>query len=54
MPKGENYFGKMTSCPFMHKAAGRLSRHHNLNVFVKQALTSIKVPSFQEPNGLTR
>ena len=34
--------------------AGRFSRHHNLNVLVKQARSSIKVPSILEPNGLTR
>ena len=36
------------------RSAGRFSRHHNLNVLVKQALSSIKVPSVLEPNGLTR
>ena len=36
------------------KSAGRFSRHHNLNTLVKQALSSIKVPSILEPNGLTR
>ena len=36
------------------RSAGRFSRHHNLNVLVKQALSSIKVPSILEPNGLTR
>ena len=29
-------------------------RHHNLNTLVKQALSSIKVPSTLEPNGLTQ
>ena len=36
------------------RSAGRFSRHHNLNILVKQALSSIKVPSILEPNGLTR
>ena len=36
------------------RSAGRFSRHHNLNTLVKQALSSIKVPSILEPNGLTR
>ena len=36
------------------KSAGRFSRPHNLNTLVKQALSSIKVPSILEPNGLTR
>ena len=35
-------------------SAGRFSRHHNLNTLVKQALSSIKVPSILEPYGLTR
>ena len=33
--------------------AGRFLRHHNLNTLLKQALSSIKVPSILEPNGLT-
>ena len=36
------------------KNAGQFLRHHNLNTLVKQALTSIKVSSLSEPNGLTR
>ena len=36
------------------RSAGRFSRHHNLNTLVKQALSSIKVPSILEPYGLTR
>ena len=36
------------------RSAGRFSRHHNLNTLVKQAPSSIKVPSILEPNGLTR
>ena len=36
------------------RSAWRFSRHHNLNTLVKQALSSIKVPSILEPNGLTR
>ena len=36
------------------RSAGRFSRHNNLNTLVKQALSSIKVPSILEPNGLTR
>ena len=36
------------------RSAGRFSRHHNLNTFLKQALSSIKVPSILEPNCLTR
>ena len=36
------------------RSAGRFSRHHNLNTLVKQALSSIKVPSNLEPHGLTR
>ena len=36
------------------RSTGRFSRHHNLNTLVKQALSSIKVPSILEPNGLTR
>ena len=36
------------------RIAGRFSRHHNLNTLVKQALSSIKVPSILELNGLTR
>ena len=36
------------------RSAGRSSRHHNLNTLVKQALSSFKVPSILEPNGLTR
>ena len=36
------------------KSAGQFLRHHNLNTLVKQALTSIKVSSLSEPNGLTR
>ena len=35
------------------RSAGRFSRHHNLNTLLKQALSSIKVPSNLEPNGLT-
>ena len=36
------------------RSAGRFSRHHNLNTLVKQALSSIKVPSILEPNGPNR
>ena len=36
------------------RSAGRFSRHHNLNTLVKQALSSIKVPSILEPYRLTR
>ena len=36
------------------RSAGRFSRHHNLNTLVKQALSSIRVPSILEPYGLTR
>ena len=36
------------------RSAGRFSRHHNLDTLLKQALSSIKVPSILEPNGLTR
>ena len=36
------------------RIAGRFSKHHNLNTLVNQALSSIKVPSILEPNGLTR
>ena len=36
------------------RSAVRFSRHHNLNTLVKQALSSIKVPSILEPKGLTR
>ena len=36
------------------RSAGRFSRHHNLNTLVKQALSSIEVPSILEPYGLTR
>ena len=36
------------------RSAGRFSRHHNLNTLVDQALSSIKIPSILEPNGLTR
>ena len=36
------------------RSARRFWRHHNLNPLMKQAQTSIKVPSILEPNGLTR
>ena len=36
------------------RSAVRFSRHHNLNTLLKQALSSIKVPSILDPNGLTR
>ena len=36
------------------RSAGRFSRHHNFNALLKQALSSIKVPSILEPNGLTQ
>ena len=36
------------------RSAGCFSRHHNLNTLVKQALSSIKVPSTLEPKALTR
>ena len=36
------------------RSAGRFSRHRILNILLKQALSSIKVPSILEPNGLTR
>ena len=36
------------------RSARRFARHHNLNTLVKQALSSIKVPSILEPYGLTR
>ena len=36
------------------RSAGRFARHHNLNTPLRQALSSIKVPSILEPNGLTR
>ena len=36
------------------RSAGRFSRHHNFITLVKQALSSINVPSILEPNGLTR
>ena len=35
------------------RSTGRFSRHHNFNTLVKQALSSIKVPSILEPIGLT-
>ena len=35
------------------RSAGRFSRHHNGNTLVKQALSSIKVPSILESNDLT-
>ena len=36
------------------RSAGRFSRHHNVNTLVKQALSSLKVPSIREPFGLAR
>ena len=36
------------------RSAGGFSRNHNLNTLVKQALSSIKVPSISEPYDLTR
>ena len=35
------------------RSAGHFSRHHNHNTLVKQALSSIKVPSILDSNGLT-
>ena len=41
-------------CGKLVEENGHFSRHHKLKTLVKQALSSIKVPSILEPYGLTR